>query len=126
MESLRALVTVDEAWVPSGDGGEASLYLRPFMFASEAFLGVRPARQVTYCVIASPAGAYFAGGLKPVSIWLSTAYTRAAPGRHRRGQVRRQLRRQPGRPGRGQPPTAATRWPSSTRSSAAGWRSSAG
>ena len=78
--SLRALVTADEAWVPSGDGGEASLYLRPFMFASEAFLGVRPARQVTYCVIASPAGPYFAGGLKPVSIWLSTAYTRAAPG----------------------------------------------
>jgi len=80
VESLRALVTADEAWVPSGDGGEASLYLRPFMFASEAFLGVRPARQVTYCIIASPAGPYFAGGLKPVSIWLSTAYTRAAPG----------------------------------------------
>ena len=66
--------------MPAGDGGEASLYLRPFMFASEAFLGVRPATEVTYCVIASPAGPYFAGGLKPVSIWLSTAYTRAAPG----------------------------------------------
>jgi len=80
LESLRALVTTDEAWVPAGDGGEGSLYLRPFMFASEAFLGVRPATEVTYCVIASPAGPYFAGGLKPVSIWLSTAYTRAAPG----------------------------------------------
>ena len=50
------------------------------MFASEAFLGVRPSAEVTYCVIASPAGPYFAGGLKPVSIWLSTDYTRAAPG----------------------------------------------
>ena len=80
IESLKALVTVDEQWVPSGDGGEASLYLRPFMFASEPFLGVRPAAEVTYCVIASPAGPYFAGGLKPVSIWVSTEYIRAAPG----------------------------------------------
>ena len=80
LASLRALVEVDQAWVPNGEAGEASLYLRPFMFASEAFLGVRPAAQVTYCVIASPAGAYFSGGVKPVSIWLSTDYTRAAPG----------------------------------------------
>jgi branched-chain amino acid aminotransferase len=79
-ESLRALVATDEKWVPAGDAGEASLYLRPFMFASEAFLGVRPAAEVTYCVIASPAGPYFAGGLTPVSIWLSTDYARAAPG----------------------------------------------
>jgi branched-chain amino acid aminotransferase len=78
--SLKALVAADEKWVPAGDSGEASLYLRPFMFASEAFLGVRPAAEVTYCVIASPSGPYFAGGLKPVSIWLSGAYTRAAPG----------------------------------------------
>jgi branched-chain amino acid aminotransferase len=80
MESLRALVATDEKWVPSGEADEASLYLRPFMFASEAFLGVRPAAEVTYCVIASPAGPYFAGGLRPVSIWLSSDYTRAAPG----------------------------------------------
>ncbi len=78
--SLRALVQVDQGWVPSADSGEDSLYLRPFMFASEAFLGVRPANRVTYCVIASPAGPYFSGGLKPVSIWLSESYTRAAPG----------------------------------------------
>ncbi|HEX7537149.1 MAG TPA: branched-chain amino acid aminotransferase [Dermatophilaceae bacterium] len=80
IESLKALVAVDQKWVPAGGAGEASLYLRPFMFASEAFLGVRPAAVVTYCVIASPAGPYFSGGLKPVSIWLSTDYTRAAPG----------------------------------------------
>ncbi|MGL5858415.1 MAG: branched-chain amino acid aminotransferase [Angustibacter sp.] len=77
--SVRALVQADEVWVPDPDG-EKSLYLRPFMFASEGFLGVRAARQVTYCVIASPAGAYFASGVQPVSIWLSQEYTRAAPG----------------------------------------------
>ena len=80
VESLRALVTVDQAWVPAAGTGETSLYLRPFMFASEAFLGVRPADEVTYSVIASPAGAYFAGGLKPVTLWISTAYARAGAG----------------------------------------------
>ena len=76
--SLEALVAADLAWVPSR--GEESLYLRPFMFASEAFLGVRPARRVTYCCIASPAGPYFSSGVKPVNIWISTEYIRAAPG----------------------------------------------
>ncbi|EWT00755.1 branched-chain amino acid aminotransferase [Intrasporangium oryzae NRRL B-24470] len=80
IESLRALVSVDQDWVPAGDAGEKSLYLRPFMFASEAFLGVRPAQQVTYSVIASPAGAYFSGGLKPVTLWISTDYARAGAG----------------------------------------------
>ncbi|WP_426561568.1 branched-chain amino acid aminotransferase [Angustibacter sp. McL0619] len=80
VEAVRALVAADVEWVPDPAGGEASLYLRPFMFASEAFLGVRPAAAVTFCVIASPAGPYFAGGVKPVSIWLSSDYTRAAPG----------------------------------------------
>lgn len=76
--SIRDLVAVDSAWVPSG--GEKSLYIRPFMFASEVFLGVRPSQRVTYCVIASPAGSYFAGGVQPVDIWLSTNYSRAATG----------------------------------------------
>ena len=78
LASIDALVAADAAWVPSA--AEQSLYLRPFMFASEAFLGVRPAQRVTYCCIASPAGQYFASGVHPVSIWLSTTYTRAAPG----------------------------------------------
>jgi len=72
------LISTDRAWVPGED--EKSLYVRPFMMATEAFLGVRPANHVTFLVIASPAGAYFAGGLHPVSIWLSEEYTRAAPG----------------------------------------------
>ena len=78
LEAVDTLVTVDRAWVPYG--GETSLYLRPFMFASEAFLGVRPARHVTFCVIASPAGAYFPGGVRPVSIWLSENHARAGRG----------------------------------------------
>lgn len=76
--AIASLVRADRAWVPTG--GESSLYIRPFMFASEAFLGVRPADDVIFCVIASPAGAYFPGGVKPVSLWLSQEYARAAPG----------------------------------------------
>ncbi len=78
IESLRQLIAVDGRWVPSG--ADQSLYLRPFMFAKEAFLGVRPAHKVGYYVIASPAGAYFKGGVKPVSIWLSEEYARAGKG----------------------------------------------
>lgn len=78
VEAIDLLVRTDADWVPSGN--ETSLYLRPFMFASEVFLGVRPANEVLFCLIASPAGAYFASGVKPVDIWLSTEYTRAAPG----------------------------------------------
>ncbi len=80
VESLRVLVDVDQRWVPDQSLGEVSLYLRPFMIATEEALGVRPSHRALYSVIASPAGAYFAGGLKPVSIWLSEDYVRAAPG----------------------------------------------
>ncbi|GGF29090.1 branched-chain-amino-acid aminotransferase [Williamsia phyllosphaerae] len=77
--SLRALLAADHDWVPAA-GGEDSLYVRPFMFATEAALGVRPSNSYRYLVIASPAGAYFPGGVKPVSVWLSSEYVRAAPG----------------------------------------------
>lgn len=77
MEAIEKLVAQDAKWVPEGDG---SLYLRPFMFASEAFLGVRPSREYIFCVIASPVGPYFKGGAKAVSIWASQTYTRAAIG----------------------------------------------
>ncbi len=79
VQAVDALVAVDERWVPES-GGEKSLYLRPFMFASEAFLGVRPSQHVTFMVIASPAGAYFKGGVKPVTLWLTEDYTRAGRG----------------------------------------------
>ena len=76
--SLRELVDVDERWVPTA--ADESLYLRPFMIATEVGLGVRPAKEYLYALIASPAGAYFSGGVKPVSVWLCTEYVRAAPG----------------------------------------------
>jgi branched-chain amino acid aminotransferase len=79
VQAVDALVEVDQRWVPAG-AGEETLYIRPFMFASETFLGVRPSQRVTFMVIASPAGAYFKGGLKPVSLWLTTEYTRAGRG----------------------------------------------
>ena len=78
VQSLRELIAVDGGWVPAGE--DQSLYLRPFMFAKEAFLGVRPANKVAYYLIASPVGAYFKGGAKPVSIWLSEDYARAGKG----------------------------------------------
>ena len=78
--ALRALVTVDESWVPSAEHGETSLYLRPYMIATEAALSVRPAREVMFGVIASPAGPYFNTGPRPVSIWLTTSTIRATPG----------------------------------------------
>ncbi|MCL2786921.1 MAG: branched-chain amino acid aminotransferase [Micrococcales bacterium] len=78
LDSLSALVSVDAAWVPSG--AETSLYLRPVMFAAERFLGVRQARRYEYLVIASPVGSYFAGGVKPVSIWVEQETRRAGPG----------------------------------------------
>lgn len=78
VESVRQLVAADREWFPSVEGG--SLYIRPFMFASEVFLGVRPAKRYQYLVIASPAGDYFKSGAPAVSIWVSSDYSRAAPG----------------------------------------------
>ncbi|MDQ3714768.1 MAG: branched-chain amino acid aminotransferase, partial [Actinomycetota bacterium] len=76
--AVEALVSIDRAWVPSG--GDRSLYLRPFMFATEAFLGVRPAHEYLCLFIASPSAAYFPQGVKPVTVWLSEDFVRAAPG----------------------------------------------
>ncbi|MEO5853311.1 MAG: branched-chain amino acid aminotransferase [Nocardioides sp.] len=79
VRAVDALVTTDQRWVPDS-AGEKSLYLRPFMIATEVFLGVRPAQHVTFMVIASPAGAYFSKGIKPITLWLTTEYTRAGRG----------------------------------------------
>jgi branched-chain amino acid aminotransferase len=77
--SLAELLAVDGRWVPSES--DASLYLRPFMVSTGIGLGVNsPSDKYRYLVIASPAGPYFAGGVKPVSVWLSHEYVRAAPG----------------------------------------------
>ncbi|MBF6601745.1 MAG: branched-chain amino acid aminotransferase [Sphingorhabdus sp.] len=78
LKSVESLVEIDRDWLPSVEGG--SLYLRPFMFASEVFLGVRPAKEYLYMVIASPVGAYFKAGASAITIWVSEHYSRAAPG----------------------------------------------
>ena len=75
--AIEELIAVDRNWFPEVEGG--SIYLRPFMIATEAFLGVRPAKSYKFIVIASPAGNYFKSGAPAVSIWVSD-YTRAAPG----------------------------------------------
>ena len=77
LESVRALVRTDRDWIPESEDG--SLYLRPFMFASEAFLGVKPADQYVYAVLASSGGGYFKGP-GSVKVWATRDYTRAAPG----------------------------------------------
>lgn len=78
LESVRRLVKCDRDWIPMIDGG--SLYLRPFMIATEVFLGVKPSTEYVFAVIASSAGAYFKGGAPAVSLWVSQDYSRAAPG----------------------------------------------
>ena len=78
VESVRQIVSIDRAWIPTTAG--ASLYIRPFMFASEVFLGVKPSAEYLYLVIASPVGRYFKGGGECVAVWVSQDYTRAAPG----------------------------------------------
>jgi branched-chain amino acid aminotransferase len=75
--AIEELVKADAAWFPTVEGG--SLYIRPFMIATEAFLGVRPAKAYKFICIISPAGNYFKTGAPAVSIWVSD-YTRAAPG----------------------------------------------
>jgi branched-chain amino acid aminotransferase len=75
--TVEALVRQERAWVPQNVG--ESLYIRPFMFASEVGLGVRPSNHATYIVITTPASAYFNPN-KAVTVWISTEYVRAAPG----------------------------------------------
>jgi branched-chain amino acid aminotransferase len=77
MQAIDELVKIDKAWIPAGEG---SLYLRPFMIATEAFLGVRPSQECLFLLIASSVGSYFKSGAKAVTVWLSDRYTRAAEG----------------------------------------------
>jgi branched-chain amino acid aminotransferase len=77
-EAIRALVSIDRDWIPDVEGG--ALYLRPFMFASEVFLGVKPSAEYIFCVIASSVGTYWKGGARAISVWVSDEFTRAASG----------------------------------------------
>ncbi|MGY1606838.1 MULTISPECIES: branched-chain amino acid aminotransferase [unclassified Geodermatophilus] len=78
ISAVDALVDADRDWVPTG--ADQTLYIRPYQLATEPFLGVRPANEYLFLVIASPAGAYFPRGVHPVSVYLSEDYIRAAPG----------------------------------------------
>ncbi len=75
---MRGLAKIDRDWFPEIEGG--SIYLRPFMFASEVFLGVKPSSEYIYMVIASSVGGYFKSGAPAVKLWVSQDFTRAAAG----------------------------------------------
>jgi branched-chain amino acid aminotransferase len=78
LESVRALVRADRAWIPQSEG--SSLYLRPFMIATGSFLGMRPSTQFLYAVIASSVGSYFKNDAPRISLWVTREFVRAAPG----------------------------------------------
>ncbi len=78
VQAVEALVDVDRDWIPTAPG--TSLYIRPFIFATDPFLGVAPSRTYLFCIIASPSGAYYQSGLAPVKIWIEDEYVRAVRG----------------------------------------------
>lgn len=75
---IRTLLALDASWMPKGEG--TSIYIRPLVFASEAFLGVRPATKYILSVFLSPVASYYSTGSAPVRIWVEEKLTRAAPG----------------------------------------------
>jgi branched-chain amino acid aminotransferase len=78
LAALKELLRLDQDWIPSAKG--ATLYIRPTMIATEAALGVRPAKQYLFFVILSPVGAYYPEGFNPVKIYVTDKYVRAVPG----------------------------------------------
>lgn len=78
LDAIKHLIRVDERWVPTERG--TSLYIRPFMIATEAFLGVRPSKKYLFAVILSPVGSYYAEGFNPVKIFVTDNYVRAVRG----------------------------------------------
>ncbi|MEG2349467.1 MAG: branched-chain amino acid aminotransferase [Hungatella sp.] len=78
LEALKTVVKMDEDWIPSYEG--TSLYIRPFVIATDPFLGVRPSNTYKFIIILSPVGAYYASGINPVKIWIEDEYVRAVKG----------------------------------------------
>lgn len=78
LQALKAIVKIDEAWIPTKDG--TSLYIRPFVIATDPYLGVRPSNNYLFIIILSPVGAYYPEGLNPVKIWVEDEYVRAVKG----------------------------------------------
>ena len=78
VEAIKKLVSVDQDWIPTAEG--TSLYIRPFIFATEAQVGVHPAQELLFAIILSPVGAYYPEGLNPVKIYVEDKYVRAVRG----------------------------------------------
>lgn len=78
LNALKTLVSVEKDWIPTAPG--TSLYIRPFVIATDPFLGVRPADHYLFMIILSPSGAYYESGLDPVKIWIEDDYVRAVRG----------------------------------------------
>ena len=78
VQAVKALVEVDKDWVPHSDG--TSLYIRPFVIATDVGMGVHASHNYTFCIITFPSGAYYAEGIDPVRIYVEDEYIRAAPG----------------------------------------------
>ena len=78
IEAVKAVVDIDRDWIPTDPG--TSLYIRPFVIATDAFLGVAPSKTYLFMVILSPSGAYYESGLEPVGIWIEDEYVRAVKG----------------------------------------------
>ena len=78
LQAIKAVVKMDEAWIPTKEG--TSLYIRPFIIATDPFLGVRPSNTYLFMIILSPVGAYYPEGLNPVKIWIEDEYVRAVKG----------------------------------------------
>lgn len=78
LQAMKAVVKIDEAWIPTKPG--TSLYIRPFIIATDPFLGVRPSNTYKFIIILSPVGAYYPEGLNPVKIWIEDEYVRAVKG----------------------------------------------
>ncbi len=78
VQAVEELVRVEKDWIPTDEG--TSLYIRPFIIATDAFLGVAPSKTYLFIIIVSPSGAYYASGLAPVGIWIEDEYVRAVRG----------------------------------------------
>lgn len=78
VEAVKAVVDVDRDWVPTDEG--TSLYIRPFIIATDEFLGVAPSKTYLFMIILSPSGAYYESGLEPVGIWIEDEFVRAVKG----------------------------------------------
>lgn len=78
LQALKAIVSIDKDWIPKSEG--TALYIRPFIIATDPFLGVRPSNTYKFIIILSPVGAYYESGLDPVSIWIEDDYVRAVRG----------------------------------------------